>query len=192
MSRSNFTISNFLSFSRILLTPLAVWLIANHYNGWALLLTFVGMYTDYLDGVFARKYNQITDLGKILDPLGDKVIIGFSVAALWYWQSFPMWLMLLIVLRDIIILAGALFIYEKVKKVTPSNWAGKVSVAGIASAGVCFLGYNAKDGDFLLVINPDIWHIIFNISIVIALSAILISTFSYLKVFLKTFKKTNR
>jgi len=168
LTKKDLTFSNFLSFIRIIFVFPAVYFIAINRNDWLIALTIVGMFTDWADGFFARKLNQISDLGKILDPLADKILIAGLVIALYYYQGFPLWLTLFIVLRDIVIIVGALFIYDKNKLITSSNWAGKISVTFIAVAIFSFISG---------------WHPFFEYSIYLAIAAIVVSAMMYAKVF---------
>ena len=73
MWREAKTVPNLLSFLRLALIPVFLWLILRHEGGWAIgLLAFSGL-TDYLDGYIARKYNQVTRLGKLIDPAADRL-----------------------------------------------------------------------------------------------------------------------
>jgi len=170
--KSYFTISNFLSFVRILLVFPTLYVISINNNELMYYIAVIAMLSDWLDGFLARKLNQITDLGKILDPLADKVLIAGTVIALYYYQGFPLWLMLVIVLRDVSILIGAFFIYDKHKQVTSSNWPGKISVTFIAITIFSFIAG---------------WMEIFNYLLYLALISIILSAFIYTKVFLKNY-----
>ncbi len=132
-------ISNFLSFMRILFVFPTIYLYSINCNDLVFIIAFFAILSDYFDGYFARKLNQITDLGKILDPLADKVLIGSAVISLTIYQDFPLWITLVIVLRDVFILLGALFIYDKQKHVTQSNWPGKITVTVIAVTVLSFM-----------------------------------------------------
>ncbi len=177
IAKKNLTFSNFLSFVRIIFVFPAVYFISTGQNDWLIALTIVGMFTDWADGFFARKLNQISDLGKILDPLADKILIGGIVIALYYYQGFPLWLTLFIVIRDIFIIAGASLIYDKQKLITSSNWAGKISVSFIALAIFSFIAG---------------WHPLFTYSIYLAIAAIVISALIYAKVFYTSFINKNK
>ena len=72
-AREFLLIPNLLSLLRLLLIPVVVFLVARGHNTAALLLILFGMVTDILDGYLARRLNQVTELGKIIDPLGDKL-----------------------------------------------------------------------------------------------------------------------
>lgn len=90
---------------------------------------------DFLDGYLARKLAQETELGKILDPLADKLMVFFIVLALIIKSDFPLWLGIIIFGRDIVILAASLVLMKrkKDKKVAPSILVGKVAFAALAA-----------------------------------------------------------
>ncbi len=144
--KKNFNISNTLSVLRLLLViPIAILLLdgENSSRYFALTLIAIAIVSDWLDGYFARKYNQVSDLGKILDPLADKIAIGVIAAILVIQGAVPFWLMVAFILRDLIILAGGLYI-KKVKNIIPqSNRLGKIT-AGIISVYLlfCILPYD--------------------------------------------------
>ena len=69
------TVPNALSALRLLGVPFFLWLILTHHDGWALVLLMVSGFTDYLDGKIARRYGQISPLGKLLDPAADRLYI---------------------------------------------------------------------------------------------------------------------
>jgi len=129
MKKSDFyTISNLLSFLRIFLAIPIFIFIANAETVILLIIIFIAIVTDFLDGYFARRFNEITELGKILDPFADKVCTTTGFIALTIYQDFPLWITILIILRDIFILLGSLYILKRAKFVTPSNVPGKFTV----------------------------------------------------------------
>ena len=108
-----FTVSNILSLSRIFLAIPIYIFIAKSETEILLAVLLIAIITDYLDGYFARKFNEITELGKILDPFADKICTTTGFIALTIFQGFPLWITALIILRDIIILLGSIFIFKK-------------------------------------------------------------------------------
>ncbi len=84
--------------------------------------------SDLLDGYFARKRNEISELGKIIDPLADKITVISITLILLVQGLIPVWFFIIIILRDLLILTGGAYIKNKHKIVLPSNWAGKISV----------------------------------------------------------------
>jgi CDP-diacylglycerol--glycerol-3-phosphate 3-phosphatidyltransferase len=88
--------------------------------------------TDFLDGYVARKLHQVTELGKILDPLADKLTTGAAAVLLVIVGALPFWYVSVMILRDVLILIGAVYIKAKKNIVTQSNWPGKVAVFLVA------------------------------------------------------------
>jgi len=125
-----YTLANFLSFSRLLLIPFVVLcLMANTpgYNRLALVLLLLAGFTDYLDGIAARRRNEISQLGKILDPVADKLFIGVLGLALVFLRGLPIWFVTLFVIRDILILTAAYLLFLNRDIVLTSNMMGKVT-----------------------------------------------------------------
>ena len=130
------TISNVLSLSRIILAVPIVLLIlkpGNEYRLAVVILMIISAATDFLDGLLARALNQVTDFGRLLDPVADKVCIIAISAALVVVGDLPIWYAALVALRDILIVAGSLLIINRRKVVVQSVWAGKWTVAFIAA-----------------------------------------------------------
>jgi len=123
-----FTISNGLSFLRLLLSiPLYFSIIGNNYSA-AVIICLLAYLTDLGDGYLARKLNQITEFGKIIDPLSDKVFVFVFVITLFIQGRIPFWFFAVIASRDLLILLGGLFMASKVKKIPASNLFGKGAV----------------------------------------------------------------
>ncbi len=126
------TISSFLSVSRIiLLAPLAYFLFADipHGHTWAAVVMLAAGATDFLDGYLARRLHQVTDFGKIIDPLADKITVGVGTAMLVADGLVPLWYVIVVISRDALILAGSIYITSKKKIITQSNWPGKIAVS---------------------------------------------------------------
>ena len=134
----NLNLPNLLSLLRIGLLPFIVLSLKTGQNGLLLVLLFLAVLTDYFDGFFARRLGQVTDSGKILDPLADKICTNTMVMALCLWRGFPLWVAALIVMRDLMIVIGALFIMKKRKMVPVSSWPGKIAVTVMAATIICY------------------------------------------------------
>jgi CDP-diacylglycerol--glycerol-3-phosphate 3-phosphatidyltransferase len=135
MLRRIWTISNALSFSRVvLLAPLAYCLFSEipHRSEWVAAIIFVAGLTDFFDGYLARRLHQVTDLGKIIDPLADKICAGGAAVLFVTVGALPLWYLMVVVARDVLILIGGIYIKAKKNIVTQSNWPGKVAVFLIA------------------------------------------------------------
>jgi CDP-diacylglycerol--glycerol-3-phosphate 3-phosphatidyltransferase len=134
------TISNFLSFSRmLLLMPILFFLhkntSADHFIAFGFMLLAAA--TDWFDGFFARRFHQQSDFGRIMDPLSDKICIGGIALYLALYRDFPKWFLILILARDFTILILGFFMTVRVK-VPESNWPGKVAVTAMAIVLIVF------------------------------------------------------
>ncbi len=134
-----FTISNLLSLLRLVGSFYLYYVIVQKNWQMSILLSAIMIITDYADGYFARKLNQISEMGKILDPLADKVCIGLGLIALYLEYSFPLWIVILVIGRDVLILIGSLILLTRLPYVTPSAMLGKITVTVISLLGVSFL-----------------------------------------------------
>ncbi|MBI5463680.1 MAG: CDP-alcohol phosphatidyltransferase family protein [Ignavibacteriales bacterium] len=129
------TISTILSLSRIVLIAPFWWALSLPESGgrwWAMLVLGVGVATDFLDGYVARHFHQVSEVGKAVDPLADKVGIA-AVAIIMAERNFiPVWFVAILILRDALIVAGGLYIRRKKKIIAQSSWPGKIAVNFIA------------------------------------------------------------
>jgi CDP-diacylglycerol--glycerol-3-phosphate 3-phosphatidyltransferase len=107
---------------------------------WSLVWLGLAVGSDYFDGYFARKLNQITPLGLILDPLSDKIMAATLVVLLIPYRAFPVWLAAVIVGRDLLIAAGGLLIRRRLGHTLPSNLAGKYCFASVAFLLIAYIG----------------------------------------------------
>lgn len=125
-------IPNLLSLFRLGLVPVfsAVFFLPDEQaHLWAAGIYVLASLTDVADGILARRLNQITRLGRILDPLADKlmtftVIICITVAGL-----IPVWVVIVVFCKEALMALGALSMYHKVEDVIPSDYLGKGSTA---------------------------------------------------------------
>ena len=135
MLRRIWTISNVLSFSRVvLLAPLAYCLFSGIYGHsvWPAVIIFIGGSTDFFDGYLARRLHEVTDLGKIIDPLADKICAGGTAILFVMVGALPLWYLIVVLARDVLILIGGIYIKAKKNIITQSNWPGKVAVFLVA------------------------------------------------------------
>lgn len=139
---TNLTLSNLLSLARILLTvPILYFLSFNtlSYNSLALVLALLAAATDYLDGKLARHYGAVSALGKYLDPIADKILIGSLAIYLAFFRgNLPAWFAVLIIAKDLlIIIGGGILLLRNV--VVHADPPGKYTVCIVALVFVLFV-----------------------------------------------------
>jgi cardiolipin synthase len=102
---------NYITLLRIVLIPFFINLMIYGYYRSALVVFAVACVTDALDGLIARVTNSITDLGAVLDPIADKLLILAAFVTLVLLGMLPVWLVIIVVSRDSILVLGSLVIY---------------------------------------------------------------------------------
>lgn len=140
------TISNLLSIVRALLAiPFAIVMLTSTppLRLWGAIIIVLAALTDKYDGVLARKYNQITEWGKILDPVADKIAVGAVAVVLLVLGNIPVWFVVALLVRDLLIFSGGMYIKTKKGIVLQSNEAGKWTV-GIVSLALFLMVLNAQ------------------------------------------------
>ena len=122
-----FTIPNLLSLLRLLMIPLILWLYSEKQAyTWALVVLLLSGLTDIADGIIARKFNMVSDLGKALDPVADKLT---QIATLWCLVArFPhIWLPLVILMvKELFSGIMSLYAVKKSGQVKGADWHGKL------------------------------------------------------------------
>ena len=125
------TIPNIISFVRLTTVPIFVWLFVSGRENAAVVLYIAGASTDFLDGYIARRTNSVSELGKLLDPLADRIFIAALVIALVVRETMPLWVAIAIVGRDLLVLS--LFPYLERRKIQriAVNKVGKTATAAL-------------------------------------------------------------
>ncbi|MGH7407126.1 MAG: CDP-alcohol phosphatidyltransferase family protein [Candidatus Methylomirabilales bacterium] len=119
---------NSLTLIRVLLAPAIVIQLLYDYTGAAFLTFLLAGLTDALDGFLARTRRQRTELGRILDPLADKALLGSAFVTLGVLGDLPLWLVIIGVSRDAILVVGSLILYIQVGRLgNPPSALGKVT-----------------------------------------------------------------
>ena len=129
-----FTIPNLMGYFRILLVPVFLWLFVKSeltpgYNVyyWLMLVTIgVSGLTDFFDGRVARKFNQVTDWGKMLDPIADKITIGAIIVALAIKYPIVLAMVALYIVKEGYMSIVGMILLKKGQKIEGAMWYGKV------------------------------------------------------------------
>ncbi len=135
------------------------------YRSYIFLIIIVAFISDLLDGFVARKTNKISEMGKIIDPFADKVLMALVIINLFILNKIPEYFFYVIILRDVIIFIGGILISRKLNRVLPSNLLGKITVFSI---GLFILS-------ILLNANPNstIYQLLLIISIVLSFASLI-------------------
>jgi cardiolipin synthase (CMP-forming) len=142
------TIPNLLSLLRLLCVPLFLWLLfgkAGHAGRYpaALLLGGLGA-TDWVDGYIARHFNQVSTLGKILDPTADRLLLGVGVIGILVDGSVPTWIAITVIAREALVSAVAIGLAIAGAKRIDVQWAGKAGTFGLMFAFPLFLASHSN------------------------------------------------
>ena len=129
------TVPNLLSLLRLAGVPLFLWLVLGpEADGWALLLLLVAGFTDYLDGNLARRLNQTSSLGQVLDPVADRLYILAVVVGLVLRDIIPLWLAVLLPMRDALLFSLVPFLRTRGYSALPVHYLGKAATAALLYA----------------------------------------------------------
>jgi cardiolipin synthase (CMP-forming) len=140
------TIPNALSVVRLCCIPLFLWLLfgAEDRSSAAYLLAVLGA-TDWVDGYVARHFHQVSTLGKVLDPLADRLLLVVGVFAIAIDGSVPLWIAVLTILRETLVGGATLVLAALGARRIDVTWWGKAGTFGLLCAYPLFLGSHADD-----------------------------------------------
>mgnify|MGYP001465735698 FL=1 len=125
---------NILTLCRILVTPLFIILLFYDHpyaKSWALFIFVVAMLTDIFDGYYARKHNLVTDYGRFLDPLADKVMVLSALISFAVMDVIPFWMVSLIIFRDIFVTGLRMAMSSKNKTMVTSKIAKRKTLSQV-------------------------------------------------------------
>jgi cardiolipin synthase len=165
-----FTVPNLITLFRIVLVPF--FLIASMRGMWtlALVLFVIAAVTDTLDGLIARRFNQRSRLGAILDPAADKTMmicgyLFYTISRKLPVVALPVWLTFVVFIRDFVIIVFAYLMYTRLHvKRFPPSWAGKTSTVLQAFTLALMIAVNA----FLPRLLPAV-EVLFRLTILVTL-----------------------
>lgn len=132
--------SNVLSLIRLALVGPTVYYVLQEDSGSkALSIIVLGMATDFVDGPLARRRGEVSELGKLIDPIADKLTLDGIAVALSLKRGFPWWVTNLLLARDAAILMGATLIFRETTEITTSIYAGKLTTAMLTAVLLLYL-----------------------------------------------------
>jgi len=142
-----FTVPNLISILRLAAVPVFVWLLIgeNRPLAAAALLGVLGA-TDWVDGWIARRFNQVSELGKVLDPTADRIMFLVAVFTMMIDESVAIWFGVLTLIREGVVAIAALILGALGARALKVTWVGKTSSFGLMFAFPLFLLSTAVDG----------------------------------------------
>lgn len=149
------TLSNLLSIVRIVLAvPFALVMLSGVPSArlWGGIIMVAAALTDRYDGILARKFGQTTEWGKILDPVADKIGVAVVAVVLLVLGNIPPWFVAVLLIRDVLIFSGGMYLRAKKGVVLQSNETGKWTV-GIVALTLFLMVLNAQS----VVVNIFMW-----------------------------------
>lgn len=149
---------NAITIVRILCAPVFLWMLLADAGAdgalrwWAAVLFIVAIATDGIDGHLARKHDIVTDLGKLLDPIADKVLTGFAFIGLSILGELPVWVVVVVLVREIGITVHRLVVASN--HVVAAAWMGKLkTVAQAVALSLALLPLWTVVGEWIHVVN---------------------------------------
>lgn len=173
-------IPNILTIIRFILIPFIFIAVVSHHYLIGLIIFTISAITDVLDGYVARKYNYITDIGKLIDPLADKLTQIALLGALTILDILPLWIFAIVFIKEGVMVISASVLYSKKDVVVYSKWYGKLATTLFYLAIVCSL-----------IINQFNLNTPFRIDLYLYYLAILATIFSLIMYGIKFRFKTN-
>ena len=140
------TVPNLLSFGRLLCVPWFLWLLfaQDERVGAAVLLAVLGA-TDWVDGYIARRFDQVSEFGKVLDPTADRILLGVAAVAIWIDGGIPGIVFWPVVIREILISIAVVALAAMGARRLDVLWVGKAGAFGLMFAFPFFLLAHAVD-----------------------------------------------
>ncbi len=166
-------IPNVLTMIRMILIPVFVVLFFNDRKMAALAVFCAASFTDFLDGFLARRLNQITDFGKLFDPLADKLMVLTAMVCQTFWGPLPLVAVLIVALKELVMVFGGMFMLSR-NVVVYSNYYGKAAQVGfIASLILSFFHDKFENGNIrVLGMTPDIMLLWITVALAIVAMAV--------------------
>jgi len=125
MRSGRINIPNVLTAIRLVLIPVFLWLFLSGYPAISLAVYIFASVTDWLDGFLARRWDQITDFGKLADPVADKLMTITVLACLTYRHVLPWWVLAVVLLKELLMITGGAFLFRRRNIVVVANRIGK-------------------------------------------------------------------
>lgn len=184
------TIPNWLSFIRIALIPVFMVLFLKDHVLVAVIVMAVAAITDLFDGKIARKFNQVSNLGKILDPIADKLsqMAIVIVLIVTYWDNAIKYLFMFFIVKEVIMIIGGVVLLAQGMRPTAAEMWGKVAT-NVFYFGMIFILALGENGALCDILNFTLPSIVTWIIVVVSAICTLISLLGYAPGFIRQIKE---
>lgn len=191
------TIPNWLCFIRIALIPVFSVLFVNGIYLWAFIAMIVAALTDVFDGKIARKYNMVSNLGKILDPIADKLsqmaIVIILIVKFWSNDGIVKYIFFLFIIKELLMICGGAILMAKGMRPTAAEVWGKAATVVFYVFMITIIAIGSADGPLV-----GVWFIkqlpqtVTTVMVIIAAVMAFISLFGYAPGFIKQMKENKQ
>ena len=131
------TTASKITLARVALIPVFMVLLLLGHTWWALAVFIIASLTDFVDGYIARHYNQVSDFGKFLDPLADKLLVLACMLIFIQWGRMPAWAVMIVLAREFAV-SGLRMVAAAGGKVLAAGWSGKIKTFS-TMVGLCLM-----------------------------------------------------
>jgi cardiolipin synthase (CMP-forming) len=140
------TVPNVVTVVRLLCVPIFLWLLFDQHKRAeaAFLLGALGA-TDFVDGYIARHFNQVSTLGKVLDPMADRIMLGTAIIAIMIDGAVPAWLGVAVIVREAAVSLAVVALAAAGARRIDVQWVGKAGTLALMFSFPFFLGGHAPD-----------------------------------------------
>ena len=176
-----FTVPNLMSFFRIILIPFILWFYLGLHNVWlTIIFVAVSALTDILDGWVARRFNMVSEFGKLLDPVADKLTQGSLILCLISRYPLIIALLAIFLVRELIMMWTGTLLIKKTDRFSSSKWYGKLNTVIVEGSVM------------VLLIFVKIPRIAADILIYVCMASVVVSLILYLLYYKKLFDEAKK
>ncbi len=187
------TIPNWLSFLRIALIPVFSALFIKEHYVIAFVLMIIGALTDLVDGKIARKFNQVSNLGKILDPVADKLsqiaIVIILIVKFWHMEGITKYLFFLFIIKELIMIIGGLVLISKGMRPSAAEMWGKVATTIFYVFMIAIIALGPSGALVGVWFFKELPSAVVTIMVIISIVSAFVSLFGYVPGFFKQIKE---
>lgn len=144
-------IPNILTTFRIVLVPILAYMMHLGEYVPAAIIFVAAVFTDFLDGFLARKFNQVTNFGKVMDPVADKLLVLTALGMLTIQKKIGVAIFIIVIAKEILLGIGGILLYKNKKRISSADWYGKIA-SGIFYFAILMLILDVKYSKTFIVI----------------------------------------